>query len=127
MMTMNDFVAAVVDKGQAAAREHYVDPRHRQKLAGSLAGFEACRGQSIGDLATLLAAARDATRDARERQVAYYWWFRCYELEVEWVCNCVSVLLHQEGIPTIVPPTARAAMTAAAIVGVAGQPKREGF
>lgn len=92
--------------------------QYPEKLRGSVAGFEACRGQSLDGLRDVLEAAKTATRDAYAREADDYWWFRCYQLEVEWVCNVVSCVLMNEGLPTIVHPTARGMMTAAEIVGV---------
>ena len=51
-----------------------------------------------------------------------YWWFRCFQLEVEWVCNVVSAMLMNEGHHTPLLswlPTANGAMKAASIVGIA--------
>ena len=114
-MNYNRFLDRVVSDGIQAARHDYEDGG--DKLNGSIAGFEACRGESPIGLAALLDAASTATRDARGREAADYWWFRCYELEVEWVCNCVSAMLHNEGLPTIVNPTYRGAMKAAEVLG----------
>lgn len=36
-----------------------------------------------------------------------YWFKRCYELEIGWVCNVVSALLVHQGRDPIVPVTAR--------------------
>ena len=122
------FLDAVIDRGLAAAREDYA--KRPEKLEGAVAGFEACRDKQPAELQTLLAEAREKTRDlhwdnvltqherANDRTYAY-WIQVCYENEVEWVCNCVSALLANEGRPTIVPPTARAVIAAARIVGVA--------
>jgi hypothetical protein len=69
-------------------------------------------------LAELLEAARHASQDARDRQDDKYWFYRCYEAEVEWVCNCVSVILHNHGMPVIIHPTSRAYLHMATILGV---------
>lgn len=116
-MNYEQFLNRVVDEGREAAR---LDYKSGDKLAGSQAGFDACRGKSVADLAALLDTANRATTDARRREAADYWWFRCYELEVEWVCNCVSAMLHNQKLPTIVPPTCRGMMKAAEVIGIDG-------
>jgi hypothetical protein len=54
----------------------------------------------------------------REKASQDYWWYRYYELQVEWVCNVLSAILQNQGWPVIVTPTVRGAMAAANIVGV---------
>lgn len=122
-LTLGGLLERTIDDGIDAARRDYTEPRDAERLEGSVAGFEACRGRTPEQLAVLLTEAR------RETQAAYradpdpaatrYWYWRCRELEVEWVCNVVSAVLANEGLPTIVPPTARGVMKAAEIVGVA--------
>ncbi len=51
-----------------------------------------------------------------------YWWFRCYQAEVEWVCNVVSAMLMNEGHITPLLswlPTANGYIKVASIIGVA--------
>lgn len=119
MMIFDDFVTKIVDDGIQAATDDYTRPDQQDKLRGSVAGFEICRGKNVEELRELLAASATATQDACQRD-SDYWWYRCYESEVEWVCNCVSALLHNQKLPTIVTSTARGAMKAAEIVGVKG-------
>ena len=113
-MNYDQFLDTIVNDGVRAARRDY---KGGDKLKGSVAGFEACRGEGPAGLAVLLDAASAAAREARGREAADYWWFRCYELEVEWVCNCVSAMLRNEGLPTIVAPTCRGAIKAADVLG----------
>jgi len=40
---------------------------------------------------------------------------------MNWVCNVVSALLMNQGLSTIIQPTARGVLKAAEIVGVRGQ------
>lgn len=117
-MTHTEFINAVIDKGIAAARRDYSHPSHSLKLSGAVAGFNACRDLSVDDLRLMWETAEIASRDARERGANDYWWYRCYAAEVYWICNCVSAVLHNQGLPTIVPPTARGLLCAAEIVGV---------
>lgn len=121
-MNFTSFLNRLVDDGIEAARESYSRPDQKQKLDGSVAGFEACRScretHIHQDLSELLDAARTATQAAHRDEEDGYWWYRCYELEVEWVCNCVSAILHNEGMPTIITPTARGVLKASEIVGL---------
>jgi len=119
-MTIERFLSRVIDDGIAAAKDDYTRPDQEEKLRGSIAGFEACRGKNAEGLKELLESSRTATQDAHQREAADYWWYRCYELEVEWVCNCFSAILANEGLPVIITPTARGTMKAAEIVGVKG-------
>lgn len=47
-----------------------------------------------------------------------YWYYRCFHVEVEWVCNVVSAALQNQREETIVPPTARGYLKASEILGV---------
>lgn len=117
-MNLKEFVDVVVDQGIEAVKRDYARPDQKKKRDGSIAGFEECRDKDPDELKLLLETAAIAREDARENDKDGYWWYRCYEAEVEWVCNCVSVLLMQLNQPTIIIPTARAAIHASRIVGV---------
>jgi len=118
---------AIVNRGIEASKRDYRDKP--DKLAGAIAGFSACRDKTPLQLLALLEEANKATHEARNRvntnklPSQEYWKIRCYEAEIEWVCNCVSVLLTNQGekspFPHHVGPTARAFSTVASIVGVA--------
>ncbi len=114
-----DFLSVVIEDGIAAARKSYAnDP---EKRAGAVAGFEACRGKSPTELLALLEGARSDTRLAYVLDARDYWRARCYEAEIEWVCNCVSAVLENEGHAPIINPTYRGVMKANAVLqGVAG-------
>jgi hypothetical protein len=111
-----DFLTRVIDDGIAAATLDYKDDP--DKLKGAVAGFEACRSKDPTALAQALADARTKTQDAYRDQAENYWETRCFEAEIEWTCNCVSAMLMNQGLTTIVPPTARGVMKAAEILGV---------
>lgn len=115
-MTYEKFLERVINDGIEAAKSDYANDK--MKRQGSVAGFEACRGKTPAQLAELLAQAREATHLACLKRVEGYWRVRCYEAEVEWVCNCVSAMAMNEGLETIIPPTARGVMKVAEIVGV---------
>ncbi len=111
----------------AAATSDYKDDPAPNRRDGSIAGFEACRGLSAASLGELLVTSRaetDALRrkfydnDDPESTTDKYWYQRCFELEVEWVCNVVSAILMNQGLPPIVPPTAFGVMKAAELLGI---------
>lgn len=117
-MEFDAFLTRVINEGIEGARVSYTSQAQKPKLDGSIAGFEACRGKSVSELKLLLEASQTASEDARRGKERNYWWYRCYESEVEWVCNCVSAALMNSGQPPIIPPTARGLMKAASILGV---------
>jgi len=115
-MPYYEFLTSVIADGIAAAMADY--KAQPDKLKGSVAGFEACKGKDPGTLLTVLHEARRRTHQAYADQAENYWEIRCFEAEVEWTCNCVSAMLSNEGLPTIVTPTARGVFKAAEILGV---------
>lgn len=118
-MLYEKFLEAVIEKGIAGATSDY--EKSPNKLKGAIEGFNACRGLQPPQLHDLLATARKRAHDAMmfQEPLDYYWELRCYEAEVEWVCNCISVALISLGKEPIVPPTARAAILAASLLGSA--------
>ena len=116
-MGYDELLAKIIDDGIAAATEDYAGDS--TKLAGVIEGFEACRSKSPQELLGLLGQAATERHRAMADDSDDYWRARCCEAEIEWVCNCVSVLLMSAGEPVIVQPTARAAMKVASVVGVA--------
>lgn len=121
-MTIATFVTRVVQDGIAAAIADY--GAGTANALGSEAGFTDCLGKDGVEIAALVLAARRLRHDAQiasyadEITIDEYWFFACYCAEVEWVANCVSAVLVNEGYAPIVPPTARGVMKAAEIVGV---------
>lgn len=118
-LNMGAFLDRVIDDGIAAVREDYKE-RSPHFVEGAVAGFEACRRLSPVDLTSLLSRARrvGATAYRVKTDITRYWRVRSFESEVEWVCNVVSVALHNVGEPIIVPPTGRGTMKAAELLGV---------
>lgn len=109
-----DFVEKVVDRGMEAAKKSYAHPDQKQKLEGSLAGLQACYSKDVPYLTELLEQA--GRRRLHEHGKEDYWYYACFHSEIEWVCNCVSAVLHNQGLPVIIPPTARAVLLAATIM-----------
>lgn len=126
-MTLRDLQDAVITDGMAAVRGDYATDPDKRK--GSMAGFLACRGLDVDGLKRLLEYARSCRDEAcrrvqaREMRAGEYWEASRFEAEVEYVANCVSVVLSRQGRPTIVPPTVRAAMQVARILGVRPEQK----
>lgn len=116
-MTLDEFTNAIVDLAKAAAAQSYAN--QPLKLKGALAGLEACRGQTPEQLLDLLKKAGGVRHQAYN--TANYWQHRCYEAEVEWVCNCVSAAMVSNGYTPIVTPTAHGMEMAAKILGVREQ------
>lgn len=122
-MNLIEFTDRAINQGIEAAREDYKDSPDR--LRGSLAGFEACRGKNPGELAELLIQANRDTMAAFHQASSgdgsgNYWEIRCREAEIDWVCNVVSAILVQDGQPPIVPVTAGGMILAAKIMGSEG-------
>jgi hypothetical protein len=120
-MNYNEFLTRVIDEGIEAATADYTKESEKQQLEGSIAGFNACRDKSPKELVDVWQKASDDMNDAFREQKENYWWFRCYQSEVEWVCNVVSAMLMNQG--NYAPllswlPTANGAMKAASIIGV---------
>ena len=116
-MSYADFLHAVIETGIAGARADYTGPANERKLAGSIAGFELCRGQSPELLVlTLMAAEQDLHRNRQNGiSPAEYWFWNCRAVEVEWVCNVVSAALRLPLRPYL--PTVRAVLHASKILG----------
>lgn len=114
----------IIADGIAEVREAYGDPKDHHKRDGAIDGFEACRKKSPAELAALWSHAEQAAAQIRaassEAEVHAYWRQRYKTLQIEWVCNVVSVGLVNSGQPALLShlPTARGAMKYAAIVGV---------
>ena len=97
-MNYFDFLEMVIDDGIEAAKADYVKPEQKQKLEGSIAGFNACRKKTPEELLKIL---RESERTAQQctvisKREKEYWYYRCYQLEVEWTCNVVSAMLYNE-------------------------------
>jgi len=120
-MGYTEFLTKVIDEGIEAAKSDYTEESKKLELEGSIAGFEACRNKSPEELIEVWNEASKKMNDAFGEQRDNYWWFRCFQLEVEWVCNVVSAMLMNQGKYSPLLswlPTVRGAMKAASIVGV---------
>jgi hypothetical protein len=118
-MNYNEFLTRVIDEGIAAATADYTNESDKDQLEGSIAGFNACRDKSPEQLVELWTKAGMDVNNAFGDMEKRYWFFRCYQLEVEWVINVVSAMLMNEGYKPLLAwlPTANGGMKAASILG----------
>lgn len=126
--TYAQLIERLITDGIAEVREAYADPKDHHKRDGAIEGFEACRGKMPRELVALwIAAERQQGQIAREdpsdEGVKRYWKQRYVALQIEFVCNVVSVGLQNDGQPALLAhlPTARGAMKYAEIIGVTGR------
>ena len=114
-MEYNSFLKKIIDDGIEAVKRDYADSPEKAK--GAVEGFEACRDKQPHELLQLLL---DSNRRAGEAHfnadIDKYWELRCFALEVEWTCNCVSAALLSNNLPIITHPTARGVIKAAEIL-----------
>lgn len=110
-MRYQDFLTKVVEESTKAASRDYAARTKKAHREGSIAGLKACLDKSPPQLALLLERAERVHKKtiATKTNIGRYWRVRCFFAEVEWVCNVMSVILMTQGMPTIVPPTQRAA------------------
>jgi len=117
------FLSRVIDDGIVAVEKDYAgdSPAKSLKREGAIKGFEECRGKTPEELVELKTQTGAKVNEAYRDQAEDYWYWRCRDAEVEWVCNVVSAMLVNEGRKTLLPylPTANGAMKAASILGVA--------
>jgi len=120
-MDYNEFLTRVIDEGIQAATADYVEESDKERLEGSIAGFNACRDKTPEQLVEVWSEVSAKVNNAFGNPEENYWYHRCFQLEVEWVCNVVSAMLMNEGYTTPLLawlPTANGAMKAASIIGV---------
>lgn len=124
-MNYSEFLNTAIEKGIKAAAKDYTEPNQKDKLEGSVAGLNACRDLAPVRLIEILKMAKEQTHEAYIKEVdtlpkqadeKRYWYYRCYELEVEWICNVVSAMLMNEGMDVIIPPTAHGVLMADSIL-----------
>lgn len=116
MKTFNELLNRIIFLGKQAATQDYTKPEDAHKLRGSLAGFEACRNKSPSEIAALLAEADRDVTSSLDSPSEVYWEKVCRLAEIEWTANVLSAALANEGLPTIVNPTARGVLQAAKIL-----------
>ena len=113
-MSVKDFLDRIVDDGIIAAAEDYKDG---PKLDGAVHGFEFCRGKEPATIVKEWTRCFEMLRllmDADNLDEYFYW--QCYQNELEWILNCLSVATNQSLLSHL--PTARGVMKAAEVLGV---------
>lgn len=115
-MDYGTFLNRIIEDGIAAAEKDYVDDQ--QKRDGAVRGFNECRGKSPEELVVLWTEASKRAQDAHLEDAGDYWFWRCRNAEIEWVCNVVSAMLVNQGKPPLFSwhPTAHGGMKAAEIL-----------
>lgn len=123
--TYEQLLERVIADGIAEVREAYADPKEHHKRDGAIEGFEACRGKTPDALVALWKDAehkslRSSTKSHFHENVEDYWRQRYKAMQIEWVCNVVSVGLVNSGHAPLLAhlPTMRGATKYAEIVGV---------
>lgn len=118
-MNYDQFLNQIIEDGIAAAKRDYTRNDQKDKLQGSIDGFNACRNCLPSDLLGLLKTASKYTDDAHWARHNNYWYFRCYQGEIEWVINVVSAACVNENLFPIIPgyPTYSGMRKAAEILG----------
>lgn len=104
-MKYHDFIETVIERGITAAKQSYVRVDSTQvvvdkcKLVGSIAGFEACKNKLPQELLVLWVRATDKMNEVAAQKVArdVYLYWRCYQAEIEYVCDVVSAMLVNSG------------------------------
>lgn len=118
-----EFLEKLIERGIEGVRKDYDEDS--PKFKGSKEGFEACRGLYPHDLKKLLDAAQRYRQKAQAtpypKSPEDYWYWRCRELEIGWVCNCVSALLVNSGMRPIVEPTSNGTVNAYRILSEINQ------
>lgn len=122
------FLECVINDGIETTKRDYSKPEDSFRLKGSIEGSESCRFKRSDQLEHVLNSARMNSKSALDAYIIEknddllneYWYRRCFEDEVEWVCNCISAIMINQGLESIIPPTARGMIKASEIIGMKG-------
>lgn len=118
-MDFNKILTHIIEQGIEAVKKDYKEGT--DKYNGAIAGFEECRNKTVEELTDLLIKCREETSRAFKREIGGikegYWFIRCFEAEVEWVCNVLSAILMTNGLPVIIYPTYCGIKQAVKIIG----------
>lgn len=98
------FLSQLINEGMEAAKNDYATPKDKQKLEGSIAGFDACRDKHPHELLEVYKENQEYVEKVfHAHDTDTYWWFRCYQAEVEYVLNVVSAVLVNQGHKPLLP------------------------
>lgn len=106
-ITRSEFLNTIIEDGIKEVMATYTRPDQKEKMDGSIAGFEACRDRSDEELLMLKGKAEETCRRAMLEKANDYWWHRCFELQVEWTLNVLSAAMYVHDMDVLVPVTAR--------------------
>src|SRR5689334_10677254 len=84
------FLNSIINDGIEGAKCDY---NEGNKLQGAIDGFEACRNLNIEELKSLLKRTNDYVQQAFRENHDNYWYFRCYQAEIEFVISRMSVYI----------------------------------
>ena len=137
MTSYETLLDRIISDGIAEVRVAYADPKEHHKRDGAIDGFEVCRGKQPAEIVELWKAAEKRANqimhdpsdpldaiahraDRTDRTLEAYWKMRYAAMQIEFVCNVVSVGLVNSGLSPLLShlPTARGAMKYAEICGV---------
>jgi hypothetical protein len=114
-MKLSDVIGRVIEDAMVSARRTYANDE--PKRTGALAGLSECRGKTTDELGVLLHGARlAATTTARQGNVRH-WEVAAFAAEVQWVCECASAVMKDQGMVPLVQPTPAATLKVMEIVG----------
>jgi len=122
-MTYREFVTRIIIEGITELGIPADYSATEADCAGALAGYLACREcESAPELGILLAFARNKHAEVIAAPVpdatACVFAAR-FAQSVEWVCNCTSALLLNEGLQPLTRPTSRGIMKCSELLGAA--------
>jgi len=119
-MKYEDFLTRIIEEGIESAKEDYAGttPAKTIKREGAVQGFLTCKDCTPEQLVELYQAAGEKVNNAYREQAKDYWHWRCYQAEIEWVCNVVSAMLANEGSKPLLPhlPTGNGVRKASSIL-----------
>lgn len=91
------FLENCITIGIMKSKQQYTDI----KLQGFLDGFNSCKSKNPYQLRESLKLARITTRKAF-KQKNNYWYYRSYELAIEWICRNIGYTYPTSGLRSIV-------------------------
>jgi hypothetical protein len=120
-MTLQEFIEIIVVDGIVAVTEDYSSEDEKHKLEGAIEGFNLCKGKNPEQILEEWKKTSDERNIAHRNDVGEkeYWKIACKNAEIEWVLNCISAVLMNEGVRPLLSwhPTARAVMKASEVLG----------
>lgn len=103
-MDYNTFLIKVLNNGIENSIKKYNDITDKLRLDGAISALKACEKRTPIQLKSLLESSRQNTRKAFKLR-DNYWYYRSYELHVEWVCRHIAVAFPSSGLGRVVSST----------------------